>query len=183
RIVIEPPAGTDVRAAVALSPIYLESLRTYEQFASGDSLFQRATAKFGLSGGPIEARKGRGLKVGLLRNTPILQISAKLPDARTSQALAQFIAEATVEMNRSLEAEGDRDLVGGILQQQEELRKALQELNGEWARLLDAEPVEVLQAEAKNAAALRATLDEQVSNTDLEISDLADREKNAESAE
>ena len=42
RIVIDPPAGTDLRAAMAVSPIYLESLRTYEQFASSDSLFQKA---------------------------------------------------------------------------------------------------------------------------------------------
>ncbi|MBV8903693.1 MAG: hypothetical protein JOZ22_08660, partial [Acidobacteriia bacterium] len=32
RIVIEPPAGADPRAAMAVSPIYLESLKTYEQF-------------------------------------------------------------------------------------------------------------------------------------------------------
>src|SRR6185369_6392245 len=45
RVVIEPPAGTDLRSAMAVSPIYLESLRTYEQFASGDSLFQTAAEK------------------------------------------------------------------------------------------------------------------------------------------
>src|SRR2546426_4620774 len=36
RIVIEPPAGSDPRATIAVSPIYLESLRTYEMFASSD---------------------------------------------------------------------------------------------------------------------------------------------------
>jgi capsule polysaccharide export protein KpsE/RkpR len=172
-----------VRASVALSPIYLESLRTYEQFASGDSLFQRATAKFGLSGGPIESRKRRVLKVDLVRNTRILEISATLPDARTAQALAQFIAEATVEMSRSLAAEGDRDLVGGMLQQQEELRRRVQDVDGEWARLAVAEPVQALQADATNAADLRAAVDQQLSNTDLEISDLAEREKVTEGTE
>ena len=48
RIVIEPPAGTDLRSAMAVSPIYLESLKTYEQFASGDSLFQKAIEQFDL---------------------------------------------------------------------------------------------------------------------------------------
>ena len=42
RILIEPPAGTDLRSAMAVSPIYLESLKTYEHFASSDSLFQKA---------------------------------------------------------------------------------------------------------------------------------------------
>jgi len=29
RIMIEPPAGSDLRAAMAVSPIYLESLKTF----------------------------------------------------------------------------------------------------------------------------------------------------------
>ena len=44
RLVIEPPAGADLRAAMAVSPIYLESLKTYEHFAESDSLFQKAVA-------------------------------------------------------------------------------------------------------------------------------------------
>src|SRR4051794_33263681 len=48
RILIEPPAGTDLRAAMAVSPIYLESLRTFEQIASSDTLFQKAIDRFHL---------------------------------------------------------------------------------------------------------------------------------------
>ena len=36
RILIESPAGADPRSAVAVSPIYLESLKTYEHFAGSD---------------------------------------------------------------------------------------------------------------------------------------------------
>ena len=177
RIVIDPPAGTDVRAAVAVSPIYLESLRTYEQFASGDSLFQSAVAKFGLGAGPIETRKKRVLRVGLLRNTRILEISATLPDPKTAQAVAQFLAQATVETSRSITAEGDSDLVNGIARQLDELRRKLQDTDAEWARLLLNEPILPLQAEEENATTLRAALDQQLSNSDLEIADLAEREK------
>src|SRR5947207_12642191 len=48
RLVIEPPAGTDLRSAMAVSPIYLESLKTYEHFAASDSLFRKAIEQFGL---------------------------------------------------------------------------------------------------------------------------------------
>src|SRR3954447_22522022 len=154
RIVIEPPAGTDLRAAVAVSPIYLESLRTYEQFASGDSLFQKAIERFGLRSGPIESQKKRVLKVGLLRNTRILEISATLPDAAKAQALAQFLAQATVEMNRSLASDGDQDLVLGMVQQQGELRQRLREIEGAFAQLLANEPVGALQTESENAVDL-----------------------------
>src|SRR6202044_3963383 len=43
RILIEPPAGT-----VAVSPIYLESLKTYEHFVASDSLFLSALKQFRL---------------------------------------------------------------------------------------------------------------------------------------
>ena len=45
-LVIEPPAGIDPRVATAVSPIYLESLRTYEHFASSDQLFAQAVDRF-----------------------------------------------------------------------------------------------------------------------------------------
>lgn len=183
RIVIEPPAGTDVRAAVAVSPIYLESLRTYEQFASGDSLFQSAVAKLGLRSGPIESQKKRVLKVSLLRNTRILEISATLPDPRRAQQLAQFLAESTVEMNRGLAAEGDRDIAAAIGQQANELRRRVRDLDAAWAGLLTSEPVQTLEAEAENAATLRAGLDQQISNAELEIADAADRARGAGAGE
>ena len=46
---IRPPAPTSARA-MAVSPIYLESLKTYERFADSDSLFQKAVDQFGLRG-------------------------------------------------------------------------------------------------------------------------------------
>lgn len=183
RIVIEPPAGTDVRAAVAVSAIYLESLRTYEQFASGDSLFQDAVAKLGLRSGPIESQKKRVLKVALLRNTRILEISATLTDPKRAQQLAQFLAESTVEMSRSLSLEGDRDAARLIAQQEEELRRKVQGLDTSWAGLLASEPVQSLEADAENSATLRAELDEQISSVELEIADATDRASTAKADE
>ena len=179
RIVIEPPAGTDLRSAMAVSPIYLESLRTYEEFASSDSLFQHAMEKFGLRSGPIESQKRRVLKVGLVRNTRILEISATLPDALKSQSLAQFVAQATIEMSRSVTADGDGELVQGMVQQQQDLRQKLDEMNAAWAETAAREPVQTLQAQAESAAELRASIDRTVWSTELEIADAAERLKSA----
>jgi uncharacterized protein involved in exopolysaccharide biosynthesis len=179
RIVIEPPAGTDLRAAVAVSPIYLESLKTYEQFATSDSLFRSAVDKFALralvGNRPIESLKKRVLKAGLLRNTRILEISATLPDPRKAQALAQFVAESTVDLNRSLMGDGDQDLLRAMERQQQEARDRLQATEAGWAELLAHEPVAELQAETENAGTLRANLDQQLSNIDLEIADAVER--------
>jgi len=183
RIVIEPPAGTDVRSAVAVSPIYLESLRTYEQFALGDSLFQRAMEKFGLRSGPIESQKRRVLRVSLVRNTRILEISATLPEPRKAQELAYFLAQATIDMSRSLTTDGDTDLIQGMLEQQREVRERLDTINAESAATAAREPVQALEAEAENSAALRAALDRQLSNVGLEIADAAERLARADAAE
>src|SRR5579883_3512291 len=179
RIVIEPPAGTDLRAAVAVSPIYLESLKTYEQFADSDSLFRSAVDRFGLrtllGHRPIESLKKRVLKAGLLRNTRILEISGTLPDPQKAQQLAQFVAEATVELNRSLVGEGDSDLLRGMERQRDEIRDRLQQTDTAWAELMAHEPVAALQAEAENAGTLRANVEQALSNAGLEIADAAQR--------
>jgi len=74
-IVIEPPAGNDVRTATAVSPVYLESLRTYERFADSDTLFAGAVEHFHLASGEnprsIESLKQQVLKVSKLRDTKI----------------------------------------------------------------------------------------------------------------
>jgi tyrosine-protein kinase len=113
RIVIEPPVGTDPRAVLSISAIYLESLKTYEDFATSDSLFQKAVDRFQLRGSahgvPIESLKQRVLKAAVPRNTRILEISATLPDAQKAHALAQFVAEQTVETNHALIAQNERE--------------------------------------------------------------------------
>lgn len=48
RFMIEPPAGADSRIPVAVSPMYMESLKSYELVASGDRFFHDAAADFRL---------------------------------------------------------------------------------------------------------------------------------------
>jgi uncharacterized protein involved in exopolysaccharide biosynthesis len=187
RIVIEPPAGTDLRAAMAVSPIYLESLKTYEPFATGDSLFQKAIGQFDLrpilGSGPIESLKKRVLKVDTVRNTRILEIAATLPDARKAQALAQFLAESTVALNRSMVTESDRDLLQGMDRQEREIRARLEEIESAWARLLLNEPVDDLKSTMEQTSELRSSVQEQAQGVELEIADAGERLKQASAAE
>jgi uncharacterized protein involved in exopolysaccharide biosynthesis len=186
RVVIEPPAGTDLRSAMAVSPIYLESLKTYEQFASGDSLFQTATEKFGLiatfGGQPLESIKKRVLRVGIVRNTRILEVAATLPDPRKAQALAQYLAESTVDLTRSVVKESDHDLLAGIERQEQEARAHVQEADEAWSKTLSAEPVTQLQAEMENGAELLSHQQGELATLQIAIADVADREKHPQSA-
>lgn len=187
RIVIDPPAGTDLRGAMAVSPVYLESLKTYEQFASGDSLFQQAIEQLRLrstlGAGPVESLKNRVLKVGLVRNTRILEINGTLPDARQAQALAQFLAESTVKLTRSMFSEGDRELLQGIEKQEREAQERLTEIENGWAQSLTNEPMNQLETDLKSAAELRATLQQQIISVEQELADAAEREKQATGSE
>jgi uncharacterized protein involved in exopolysaccharide biosynthesis len=187
RIMIEPPAGSDLRAAMAVSPIYLESLKTFEQFAAGDSLFQNAIDHFGLrkvlGTGPIEGIKKRVLKVGMVRNTRILEISATMPDAGKAQEVARFLAESTVEMNRSMITQDDRELLQGMEKQDGEIQSRLQRTEAARAQLFSREPVDDLQSALSQTSALRYSIQQQTQSVELELADAAERAKHASAAE
>jgi uncharacterized protein involved in exopolysaccharide biosynthesis len=187
RILIEPPAGADPRSAMAVSPIYLESLKTYEQFASSDSLFQRSAGRFELhtlmGPLPIESLKKRVLRVGLVRNTRILEIAATLPSAAKAQALAQYVAEQTVAQNRSLIAQSGEDLVASIENQTAEARAHLERTEQQWTRFVVNEPIDGVQSAILEAGLLRGRLEEQIASARLEIADAADRERQSSPSE
>jgi uncharacterized protein involved in exopolysaccharide biosynthesis len=186
RIVIDPPAGADIRAAMTVSPIYLESLRTYERFATAGGLFQKAVERLGLrqllGDRPIESLQKSVLRVEIVRNTRILEIATTLPDAQRAQALAQFLAEETVEMNRAIVTEGARDLVEGIAQEERRARTRLQETDAAWSRVLTDEPVDALQADVAESAGQRSTIQQQIDAAELEIAEAADRARRVQAS-
>src|SRR5262252_1955597 len=134
RLVIEPPAGSDPRVSTAVSPIYLESLRSYELFAASDDLFLKAVVKFGLrrDSAPIDKLKKAVLKADMPRNTKILEIHATLPDPKTAHALALYIAEETVKLNQAVSREGDQELAAESEKQATEARGVLQKAEEAW---------------------------------------------------
>lgn len=114
-LVIDPPVTSDPRAAMAVSPIYLESLRTYEHYASSDHLFAEAEKKFGLRDTvrrplTIESLKRKVLQVSVLKNTKILEIAVTLADPSKAHALAGYIAEQTIALNRATSRRVDDEL-------------------------------------------------------------------------
>lgn len=179
RIVIDPPAGADIRAAMGVSPIYLESLRTYERFASAGGLFQKAVEHFGLrrllGNRPIESLEKSVLRVEIVRNTRILEIAATLPDPRKAQALARFLAEETVGMNRAIAMESARDLVETVAQEERRARASLRETDAAWSQVLTDEPVDALQSDLEAEGSLRSELQRRIDSAELEIAESADR--------
>ncbi|HVW84153.1 MAG TPA: hypothetical protein VHB50_05715 [Bryobacteraceae bacterium] len=106
-LIIEPPAGMDPRAATTLSPVYLESLRTYERLAMSDTLFEGAIDRLHIRqqypGRSIESIKRSVLQVTRPVNTRVIDINATLDDPGLAQALAENLAEQTVALNESMQ--------------------------------------------------------------------------------
>ena len=175
RILIEPPAGTDIRSALGVSPIYLESLKTYEHFAASDSLFLRALDRFQLRqrfpGRTIESLKAGILKAGMVRDTKILEIQATLPDPKAAQALAQYLGEETVKLSRSVDQEADQDLSQAIEKQEAEAKARLDRSAAAWTRTNAQQPVERLQQEIESGSDLKSSLERELLRAEADASE------------
>jgi uncharacterized protein involved in exopolysaccharide biosynthesis len=161
-LVIEPPGG-DPRSATAVSSIYLESLKSYEAFASSDSLFAKACEKFHLLDEPgapsLESFKRHVLRVDKLKDTKVLEVSVTLRDPTKAQALVEYLAQETVALDRSIARAGDQELLETVRQQLEAARKELDDARTEAASVLGSEPV--LDSEVQSLQDRKASVEAQ----------------------
>src|SRR3954465_4231820 len=153
-LLIEPPPGNDPRGATAISPVYVESLKTYERFALSDTLFLQALNQLGLrqtySGSSIESFKKSVLRVTKPRDMKILEISATLPNAVNAQALARFMAEQTVQLSGTLDQRSQGDLTAEVRKQLAAARTRAEKAETARNSFLATDPTEPLEAEIKN---------------------------------
>ena len=182
-IVIEAPATNDPRTATAISPVYLESLKSYEQFASSDSLFVHAIERFHLQQDTsVESLKRRVLKVAKLRDTKILQISATLPDPKQAHELAQYLAEETVKLSHDVARDADQQLAGEGEKQLEDARLKLSQTQAESERFVTSEPLASLQADVDSNIELKSAVDKQLLEARASEAEYSARQKSLASA-
>ncbi len=143
-VVIDAPAGSDPRAVLSLSSIYLESLRTYESFALSDTLFQQAITRVAVDGS-----KANVVKVSMPANTTVLEIRATLRDPRKAQALAQYIAEQTVARGNSADSKTAAETIAGLRSKQQEALERLTQARRESDASLASAPIAALENEVR----------------------------------
>jgi uncharacterized protein involved in exopolysaccharide biosynthesis len=172
-ILIQAPGGNDPRAATAISPVYLESLKSYERMASNDTLFLRALdhihAPERAAGRSAESLKKSVLRVSKLANTAVLEISATMTNPKNAQALAQYVAEQTVEASQAIysETEGEatqdfRKQIDATAARVSKARQALEALRG-------SEPVASLESQLENNTDLKLNIDKDLSETRTDL--------------
>ena len=166
RILIEPPGGSDPRAATAVSPVYLQSLRTYEHFALSDSLFERAVEHLQIrdpaAPEPLSSLKKRILDVEIPITTKILAISATLPDPEKAQQLAAFVAEETVRLNQTTNTESDRAQGEIIERMRAEAEERVRRIESESLKTAGQTPTEGLQDELEALVAVQSLMQRQL---------------------
>jgi uncharacterized protein involved in exopolysaccharide biosynthesis len=181
RIVIDAPATMDPRATIGVSPIYLESLRTYEHLASSDSLFERALQKFELRksdpGRSIEGWKKRVLRVEIPRTTKILEIRVTLPDPRKAHAMARFLADETVRLNVATNVEGDEELRQGTERELAALRENRERAREAYLALLQSHPVDALESAVQSLKSRRFAVERDLLDEETRLAELMERER------
>jgi len=172
-ILIEPPGGNDPRSATAVSTVYLESLRTYERLASSDTLFERALDDLHIRqrypGVSTEVLKRRILEVSKPTSTTILDISATVSDAKSAQALAQYIAERTVALHTSLDQQTDAELSKEpqrIFDSAKARREAAEKAKDQFTK---ATPVEALDKEVLLTGELKLEVGKELARARAEL--------------
>jgi uncharacterized protein involved in exopolysaccharide biosynthesis len=171
-VLIQAPGGNDPRAATAINPVYLESLKTYERLASSDALFLRALDHVRASEGAAhsaESLKKSVLRVSKLSNTAMLEISATMTDPKKAQALAQYIAEQTVTASRDINSQTENEAAEDFRKQADtaadrvvKARQALKALRG-------TEPVDNMESQLENNTDLKLNVEKDLSEQRTEL--------------
>lgn len=179
-LIIEPPAGMDPRAALAVSPVYLESLKTYETYATSDTLFSRALDELGLRrkypNTSIESLKRQILNVTKPVNTRVIQISSTLGDRVEARRLAQFVAEQTVALNLSLDRhsgdDAEREGEHAVELAEVRLRNAVKASVAQGG----AQSVDALSTDLTNTSDLKYGVDNDLARSRSELADLTSQQ-------
>jgi uncharacterized protein involved in exopolysaccharide biosynthesis len=175
RVFIDPPVGLDPRTPTSVTPIYLDSLRTYELFASSDTLFLEAVDRFHLrqNGASVDRLKKAILKVEVLRNTKILDISATLVDPKAAHELSLYLAQETVKINHKSTFEGDQELTEETEKQYSAARSRMDTAQRAWDSSPDQVTMESLRSQISANEQLRDGLTKELA--ELEVSEPEDQ--------
>ena len=122
-------------------------------------------------GASSEGLKRRFLKVTKPRDTRILEISVTLRDPVKAQALTQYIAEQTVNLNRTLSRQSDQDFISEAQRQLDVARGNLERAENAFKEESVRGPYEALQAEVDNLVELRARLQKELLDAKVDMAD------------
>jgi uncharacterized protein involved in exopolysaccharide biosynthesis len=173
-LVIAPP-GDDPRAAIAVSPIYLESLKAYERFASSDSLFAQAAENFHLMAtrdpSALESFKRKVLRVEKPKDTQVLEIGVTLQDPAQARQVLQFLTREVVALDRKIAQAGNIDVLEYAQSEFDKAQKELERTRTEASAVASSGSEPILESEAQSLAEVRARAEGQHIEANMALAD------------
>jgi uncharacterized protein involved in exopolysaccharide biosynthesis len=122
-LLIQPAANG---SAAVMSPAYLDSLRSYEQFVESDGVLENLLRDTHLNGEFSGERFRRAaLRAMLVKGTRILQISVRLGDPQKAHEAALRLAQIVVESNTRINRDEATRTRGGADRDAEEAHQAM----------------------------------------------------------
>jgi uncharacterized protein involved in exopolysaccharide biosynthesis len=157
-LIIDPPGSNDPRTAMVVNPTYLDSLRTFERFFTSDTLFAQAAEKFHLQAGGIgiPALRKRILKVGVQRDTRVLEVSATLRSPKDAIALVQYITERSLGASREEAEATDRETLKNVSEELERAQVRFEKAQAEWELVAQQGTPQPLEQEVGAAVGLQS---------------------------
>ena len=187
RVRIELPGSDDPHSALVISPVYMDSLKTYALLASGNELFAETVDALGLRDAehpePLDGLKQSILEIEIPHHTRVLMIRVTLEDPEMAQALAEGLAAATVRRNQELNAKSDEARTAVARAVRDEAVRLLREREKAIAELSKNAPLTGLPQEFEALVETRAKIRERLLYTEVRRSELsAGNSKRASSA-
>lgn len=177
-ILIEPPDSADPRAATVVSPVYLESLKTFETLASQTSLFAEGVQAVRLTGedmSSIEGLKRRVLKVNKLRDTRLLEIRVTLHHAAAAQQLAAYIAKRASAIQREQSAAADQERITFATTEAEQSKQHLAEAQQALRQIEQRRSLEARENQLGTEQDLASRLQTQILETEADLAEASSR--------
>ena len=124
-----------------------------------------------------ESMKAQVLKVRKPRDTKVLEISVTLHDPAKAQALAQYIAEKTVALSRSLDRGSQNDLGEEVQNRFTAAKARVSAADRESAEIALHEPVEGLRSQLDSAVDLESRIRQDLAEARADLAGYPAREQ------
>lgn len=159
-IMIDPPATGDVRAIAALNPTYLDSLRTFENFFTSNTLFEQAVARFHLAAPntDIDTLRKKVIKVKQQHEARIFEVSATLPDPAAASHLVRFIAAQSIAASRQQALAGDLESMSNLTAEVDQARARLAAAQADWKQAASEDTPESIESAMESAISVESDL-------------------------
>src|SRR5579884_3239752 len=170
-VIIDPPATSDVRVSASLNPAYLDSLRTFENFFTSNTLFIEAADRFHLdtAGKDIDALRRQVLKVKQQHETRILEISVTLPSAVTANQMLRFITDHSIAVSREHAIAADLDSMSNLTAERDRAREQLAAARAAWQQASRNDTPDSIQSAMESAITLESDIRSRESEADADV--------------